>query len=150
MPSIRNGDLAESCAPWQMTRRWGQPPRPRRNVWGIPQKTHTAASLSRTVKTLRLATKKTARARAPVRDHRQTKPNEVNRTIQLRTLPKVNERYRDFSPICPEPLRYTVIPSGKNRETKTRRNGYPRRVWGFCARSRDSRRDYLSFCWQKR
>ena len=49
-----------------------------------------------------------------------------------------------------QPLRYTVVPSGKNRETKMRRNGYPRRVWDFCARSRNSRCDYLSFCWQKR
>jgi hypothetical protein len=26
---------------------------------------------------------------------------------------KLGERYRDLTRICPEPLRYTVIPSGK-------------------------------------
>jgi hypothetical protein len=30
---------------------------------------------------------------------------------------------------APEPLRYTVISSGKNREKKMRRNGYSRGVW---------------------
>ena len=62
---------------------------------------------------------------------------------------RVNECNCDLTPICPEPLRYAVIPSGKTRETKTRRNGCPRRVWGFCARSRNCWRDCLSFCWQK-
>ena len=39
------------------------------------------------------------------------------------------------------------------RSKNTRRKGYPgysRRVWGFCARSRNCWRDCLSFCWQKR
>ena len=56
---------------------------------------------------------------------------------------------RDLTRICPEPLRCTVIPSGKNGETKARRNFVRVEWWGFCARSRNSWRDCLSFCWQK-
>jgi hypothetical protein len=56
----------------------------------------------------------------------------------------VNERFN-----ANLPQRYTGT-SEKTREKKTRRNGYSRSVWGFCARSRNARRDCLSFCWQKR
>jgi hypothetical protein len=41
------------------------------------------------------------------------------------------------------------IPRATNRKKKPRRNGYPRGVWGFYACSRNSWRDWLSFCRQK-
>ena len=52
----------------------------------------------------------------------------IEQSLGFMTQNQVVSANGDLTPICPVPLRYTVIPSGKNREKKTRRNGYSRGV----------------------
>jgi hypothetical protein len=59
------------------------------------------------------------------------------------------DRRYDFS-LGYQVLHKTELPLGNPVEGERDSGVNPRRMWGFCARSRNFRRDYFSFCWQKR